>query len=168
MVIRRKAGLLEEIEFKKPPIIYLQVWDKDVLTKDEYLAALELNLSNMYAPYPAAQLCKPYPKKRKRINLFKRKVINGWFPLQSNAHPSQRSQAAVQNVSVGGNILGLLSVTSWVIPGQNAAEHRSLHGCGGRQPAGWSWTGSTNGLGAALVSFHLFLALANLTMFSLN
>ncbi|KMY98500.1 uncharacterized protein Dsimw501_GD12956, isoform C [Drosophila simulans] len=97
MVIRRKAGLLEEIEFKKPPIIYLQVWDKDVLTKDEYLAALELNLSNMYAPYPAAQLCKPYPKKRKRINLFKRKVINGWFPLQSNAHPSQRSQAAVQN-----------------------------------------------------------------------
>ncbi|EDV50618.2 uncharacterized protein Dere_GG15053, isoform C [Drosophila erecta] len=97
MVIRRKAGLLEEMEFKKPPIIYLQVWDKDVLSKDEYLGALELNLSNMHVPYPVAQLCKPYPKKRKRINLFKRKVINGWFPLQGNAHPSQRSQATVQN-----------------------------------------------------------------------
>ncbi|KAH8364737.1 hypothetical protein KR084_010757 [Drosophila pseudotakahashii] len=96
MVIHRKAGLLEEVEFKKPPIIYLQVWDKDVLSKDEYLAALEVNLSNMHTPYPYVQLCKPFPRKRKRINLFKRKVISGWFPLQSNAHPSQRSQAKVQ------------------------------------------------------------------------
>jgi len=114
MVIRRKAGLLEEMEFKKPPVIYLQVWDKDVLSKDEYLAALELNLSNMHAPYPFVQMCKPYPKNRKRINLFKRKVISGWFPLQCNTHPSQRSQAKVQNVNSGNpnsvvilNILGI-------------------------------------------------------------
>ncbi|XP_037719293.1 otoferlin isoform X3 [Drosophila subpulchrella] len=104
MVIRRKAGLLEEMEFKKPPIIYLQVWDKDVLSKDEYLAALELNLSNMHAPYPFVQMCKPYPKKRKRINLFKRKVISGWFPLQCNASPSQRSQAKVQSGKMQLNI----------------------------------------------------------------
>uniref|UniRef100_A0A6P4FPE4 Otoferlin isoform X2 n=1 Tax=Drosophila rhopaloa TaxID=1041015 RepID=A0A6P4FPE4_DRORH len=104
MVIRRKSGLLEEIEFKKPPVIYLQVWDKDVLSKDEYLAALDLNLSNMPAPYPNVHLCKPYPKKRKRINLFKRKVITGWFPLQSNAHPSQTSQAKVNNGKMQLNI----------------------------------------------------------------
>ncbi|XP_017071773.1 otoferlin [Drosophila eugracilis] len=105
MVIRRKAGLLEEIEFKKLPIIYLQVWDKDVLSKDEYLAALELNLSNMYAPYPNELLCKPYPKKRKRINLFKRKVINGWFPLENNNKPSQiRSKTKVQTGKMQLNI----------------------------------------------------------------
>lgn len=99
MVIRRKAGLLEEIEFKRPPIIYLQVWDKDVVTRDEYLAALELNLSNMHAPYGNAQQCRPYPKKRKRINLFKRKVISGWFPLESNPNPTQSKREKVKMVS---------------------------------------------------------------------
>ncbi|XP_070136195.1 otoferlin isoform X2 [Drosophila bipectinata] len=97
MVIRRKAGLLEEIEFKRPPVIYLQVWDKDVITRDEYLAAVELNLSNMPMPYPSAHLCKPYPPKRKRINLFKRKVIQGWFPLQSNPNPLMKVASKDQN-----------------------------------------------------------------------
>jgi len=157
MVIRRKAGLLEEMEFKKPPVIYLQVWDKDVLSKDEYLAALELNLSNMHAPYPYVQMCKPYPKNRKRINLFKRKVISGWFPLQCNAHPSQRSQAKVQNVNSGEpNSVVILNILG-IFLGKNAAEYRNLHGCGGCQPASGSWSGSTDGLGAALVSSLCFL-----------
>ncbi|KAH8378844.1 hypothetical protein KR009_001725 [Drosophila setifemur] len=100
MVIRRKAGLLEEIEFKRPPVIYLQVWDKDVITRDEYLAALELNLSNMALPYASVHQCRPYPPKRKRINLFKRKAIYGWFPLQNNTDPSLPSQAKMQNAKM--------------------------------------------------------------------
>ncbi|KAH8319290.1 hypothetical protein KR067_002918 [Drosophila pandora] len=100
MVIRRKAGLLEEIEFKRPPVIYLQVWDKDMITRDEYLAAFELNLSNMPLPYPSAHLCKPYPPKRKRINLFKRKVIQGWFPIQNNSNPSLKVASKDQNAKM--------------------------------------------------------------------
>ncbi|KAH8301129.1 hypothetical protein KR018_003081 [Drosophila ironensis] len=97
MVIRRKAGLLEEIEFKRPPVIYLQVWDKDVLSRDDYLAALELNLSNMQLPFPSADLCKPYPANRKRINLFKRKRIHGWFPLLSNPKPLIKSPTKMES-----------------------------------------------------------------------
>ncbi|KAH8286002.1 hypothetical protein KR054_000777 [Drosophila jambulina] len=96
MVIRRKEGLREEIEFKRPPIIYLQVWDKDVITRDEYLAALELNLSNLQVPYSNVRSCKPFPKNRKRINLFKRKVISGWFPLEGNPHPAQAKREKVK------------------------------------------------------------------------
>lgn len=153
MVIRRKAGLLEEIEFKRPPVIYLQVWDKDMITRDEYLAAFELNLSNMPLPYPSAHLCKPYPPKRKRINLFKRKVIQGWFPIQNNSNPSLKVASKDQNVS------GWVVVFQWlfvlhlkdIISGQNAAADRGLHGCGGFQPAGRTRPGSTNGLGATIV-----------------
>ncbi|XP_020816965.1 otoferlin isoform X2 [Drosophila serrata] len=96
MVIRRKEGLREEIELKRPPIIYLQVWDNDVITQDEYLASLELNLSNLHVPYRNAQACKPFPKKRKRINLFKRKVISGWFPLEGNPYPAQPKREKVK------------------------------------------------------------------------
>ncbi|KAH8257038.1 hypothetical protein KR038_001739 [Drosophila bunnanda] len=106
MVIRRKEGLLEEIEFKRPPIIYLQVWDNDVITRDEYLASLELNLSNLHVPYRNVQACKPFPKKRKHINLFKRKVIAGWFPLESNPYPTQAQKEKVKTVSGSWSWLG--------------------------------------------------------------
>lgn len=82
MVIRRKGGLQgEEIEIKKPPIIYFQVWDKDVLSKDEFLGALELNLSDLPVPYTSDGRCKPFPNSHQRINLFNRKAAEGWFPL---------------------------------------------------------------------------------------
>ncbi|KAM8708996.1 hypothetical protein ACLKA7_015893 [Drosophila subpalustris] len=83
MVIRRKGGLFEEIEIKTPPIIYLQVWDKDFITRDEYLGALELNLSNLPEPFYTDKKCQLFSSKRKRLNLFTRKSVQGWFPLQS-------------------------------------------------------------------------------------
>ncbi|XP_017954999.1 fer-1-like protein 6 [Drosophila navojoa] len=82
MVIRRKGGLQgEEIEIKKPPLIYFQVWDKDVLSKDEFLGALELNLSDLPLPYSSERRCKPFPNSHQRINLFNRRNVEGWFPL---------------------------------------------------------------------------------------
>ncbi|XP_030384983.1 fer-1-like protein 6 isoform X1 [Scaptodrosophila lebanonensis] len=87
MVIRRKSGFNEEFEIKRPPIIYLQVWDKDVITQNDYLGAIELNLSNIIKPYSTAAQCDPQAKKRKRLNLFKRKHIKGWFPLHSPPKP---------------------------------------------------------------------------------
>ncbi|XP_033149587.1 otoferlin [Drosophila busckii] len=92
MVIRRKGGLHEEIEIKRPPIIYLQVWDKDMVTRDEHLAAIDLNLSNLPVPYSAAQLCPLLPSKRKRLNLFTRQSISGWFPLQAAPNPLHKEQ----------------------------------------------------------------------------
>jgi len=83
MVIRRKGGLFEEIEIKTPPIIYLQVWDKDFITRDEYLGALELNLSNLPEPFYTDKKCQLFSSKRKRLNLFSRKTVKGWFPLES-------------------------------------------------------------------------------------
>ncbi|XP_062132086.1 otoferlin [Drosophila sulfurigaster albostrigata] len=82
MVIRRKGGLFEEIEIKTPPIVYLQVWDKDFITRDEYLGALELNLSNLPEPFYTHKQCQLFSSKRKRLNLFTRKSVKGWFPLQ--------------------------------------------------------------------------------------
>ncbi|XP_030572579.1 fer-1-like protein 6 isoform X1 [Drosophila novamexicana] len=100
MVIRRKGGLQgEEIELKRPPIIYLQIWDKDVVTRDEYLGALEVNLSNLPLPYHTERSCQPFPRTRQRINLFSRKTVHGWFPL----HDAPESPNGAAN-SLGGKI----------------------------------------------------------------
>ncbi|XP_001353079.4 fer-1-like protein 4 [Drosophila pseudoobscura] len=87
MVFRRRGGLFEEIEVKRPPVIYLQIWDRDFITRNEYLGALELNLSNMPMPYETEAHCQAYPKQRKRLNLFQRKSIHGWFPVDSAPKP---------------------------------------------------------------------------------
>ncbi|XP_026848839.1 otoferlin [Drosophila persimilis] len=87
MVFRRRGGLFEEIEIKRPPVIYLQIWDRDFITRNEYLGALELNLSNMPMPYETEAHCQPYPNQRKRLNLFQRKSIHGWFPVDSAPKP---------------------------------------------------------------------------------
>ncbi|XP_022212778.2 otoferlin [Drosophila obscura] len=87
MVFRRRGGLFEEIEIKRPPVIYLQIWDRDVITRNEYLGALELNLSNMPMPYETEGQCRAYAKQRKRLNLFQRRSVHGWFPVESAPQP---------------------------------------------------------------------------------
>lgn len=82
MVIRRKGGLFEEIEIKQPPIIQLQIWDKDFLSPDDYLGALELNLSNLPEPYATDKAAQKHSKNRKRLNLFNHNSLHGWFQLK--------------------------------------------------------------------------------------
>lgn len=83
MVIRRKGGLFEEIEIKTPPIIQLQVWDKDFLSPDDFLGGIELNLSNLPEPYYTDKAAMKHSKNRKRVNLFNHTSLHGWFPLQA-------------------------------------------------------------------------------------
>lgn len=98
MVIRHTGGLQgEEIEIKKPPLIYFQVWDKDVLSRDEYLGALELNLSDLPMPYKSERRCKPFPNSHPRINLFNRTTVEGWFPLVDN---QKKSSVEAENRAV--------------------------------------------------------------------
>ncbi|XP_011180606.2 otoferlin isoform X1 [Zeugodacus cucurbitae] len=100
MVIKVKSGILNEYEVKHPPILYLQVWDNDFITKNEFLGMLELNLSNFPEPCTNKRFCAltnefagiklPEPlarlhgithRRRPPVNLFAKKRIRGWFPL---------------------------------------------------------------------------------------
>lgn len=100
MVIKVKSGVLNEYEVKHPPILYLQVWDNDFITKNEFLGMLELNLSNFPEPCTNRRFCTltnefggiklPEPlarlhaiahRRRPPVNLFAKKRVRGWFPL---------------------------------------------------------------------------------------
>ncbi|SPP77350.1 fer-1-like protein 6 [Drosophila guanche] len=83
MVFRRRGGLFEEIEIKRPPVVYLQIWDRDMIKRNDYLGSLELNLSNMPMPYETERQCRAYANQRQRLNLFHRRSIQGWFPVES-------------------------------------------------------------------------------------
>lgn len=100
MVVKVKSGLLNEYEVKHPPILYLQVWDNDFITKNEFLGMLELNLSNFPEPCTNRRFCTltnefagiKVPeslarlhgiahRRRPPVNLFAKKRVRGWFPL---------------------------------------------------------------------------------------
>ncbi|XP_004519125.2 otoferlin isoform X2 [Ceratitis capitata] len=100
MVIKMKSGVLNEYEVKHPPVLYLQVWDNDLITKDDFLGMLELNLSNFTEPCTNRRFCTltndfagiklPEPlarlhgiaqRRRPPVNLFAKKRVRGWFPL---------------------------------------------------------------------------------------
>uniref|UniRef100_A0A1A9WPX1 C2 domain-containing protein n=1 Tax=Glossina brevipalpis TaxID=37001 RepID=A0A1A9WPX1_9MUSC len=98
IVIKRKTGLLEEFEVKQPPKLFIQIFDKDLISDDDFLGALEINLSHFPEPYTSSKTCtlpeedygnrsllhksKINEEKRKLLNVFRQKKVRGWFPMK--------------------------------------------------------------------------------------
>ncbi|XP_075159891.1 ferlin family C2 domain-containing myoferlin misfire [Haematobia irritans] len=105
MLVKRKTGLMDEYESKQPPILFLQIWDDDIISKDDFLGSLEINLSNFPQPFETAKKCqlephdnlmtsllahgpqmnrmaKPAGQPLKLVNIFRHKKVRGWFPVR--------------------------------------------------------------------------------------
>ncbi|KAM9212099.1 LOW QUALITY PROTEIN: fer-1-like protein 5 [Dugong dugon] len=83
---------LDPTSLKFPPRLIIQVWDNDVLSSDDFLGVLELDLSDMPFPARYAKNCStrlmdtepkwPHLHQHKHISLFKKKIVTGWWPCQ--------------------------------------------------------------------------------------
>lgn len=84
MIIKRKTGLLEQYEIKQPPMVYLQIWENDSFSADDFMGATEICLSNFPQPFENKKSCNEaqLKKKRKSVNLFREKNVKGWFPCK--------------------------------------------------------------------------------------
>ncbi|KAG5868130.1 hypothetical protein JTB14_031438 [Gonioctena quinquepunctata] len=86
LVVRKKESIfaLDEIEFKIPCVLNLQVWDNDSFSKDDFLGTLALDLSKMYRPAKIMNKCSLSSIKSgaPTINLFKIRRTRGWWPFK--------------------------------------------------------------------------------------
>lgn len=88
---------MDRQEIKQPPILYLQIWDNDALSSDDFLGAIEINLSNFPEPFIKSKECilfddgdrsaatvllKRFRSERRHLNLFRQKSVRGWFPCR--------------------------------------------------------------------------------------
>ncbi|XP_037953127.1 otoferlin isoform X2 [Teleopsis dalmanni] len=136
MVVKRKGGMLEEYETKQPVIVYLQVWDNDTLSTDDFLAAIEINLSSLPEPYAKAKDCPTndeYSKfkipfntggstSRKLLNLFREKHIKGWLPLTAPPkYEIKQKKDEQQNLVGAGRIELELEIYNEAEAGSNPA-----------------------------------------------
>ena len=89
IVINRKESIfsLNETESKIPPKLYLQVWDADLCSKDDFLGALVLDLNRFPRGAKDARNCTlemmadGKQEKNITVSIFKQKRIKGWWPF---------------------------------------------------------------------------------------
>nr|XP_020762001.1 fer-1-like protein 5 [Odocoileus virginianus texanus] len=77
---------------KFPARLIIQVWDNNIISTDDFLGVLELDLSDMPLPAPHSRLCSvkmleadpkwPHFLRHKHSSLFKMKNVAGWWPCQ--------------------------------------------------------------------------------------
>lgn len=112
MVVKRKKSFYEQLdtEHKVPPLLTVQVWDNDLLTRDDFLGTLNLNLAQLPAPASKPAKCGlPEPgsgskgDERRFLNLFREGKVRGWYPIAGHGNGK-----LVQTVSgTGGNFVNL-------------------------------------------------------------
>lgn len=83
MIVKRGQN-----ELRFPPILQIQIWDKDSLTADDFLGNLFINLSCFSKPFDDAFKCSKNIKRSKE-NLFAIGNTRGWFPVYENKLSSE-------------------------------------------------------------------------------
>ena len=67
-------------------LVTLQCWDADLVSSDDYLGNVQINLTKMTRGAKSSKNCNLSMlknKKRSKINLFKVKKHKGWWPFYS-------------------------------------------------------------------------------------
>ena len=78
--------LQSRVEKKMEPLLTLQCWDADLVSADDNLGNIQLNLSKMVRGAKSASACKLSMlknNKRPKVDLFKVKRHKGWWPFFS-------------------------------------------------------------------------------------
>lgn len=98
MILRKKKGFLKKFDTNTlvPPLLNVQIWDKDSLSPDDFLGTLSLNLSKCPIPSKNHKNC-PLKNEFEILNVFNVRRIKGWFPVYGN-DDSLEDRAIVQTV----------------------------------------------------------------------
>ncbi|KII70263.1 Fer-1-like protein 6 [Thelohanellus kitauei] len=67
-----------------PPVIHFQVWDQDLISSDDFLGSLELNLLKMPTATRNPKSCTLNQLKNENtVSLFEVKTLRGWYPFSA-------------------------------------------------------------------------------------
>lgn len=87
VVLKRKDFFLGlgDTEHKFPPNLTIQIWDADVVSADDFLGSLTLNLNRIPKPAKSPRRCNlemvDQKNRRPTLNLFKNRRCKGWWPI---------------------------------------------------------------------------------------
>lgn len=75
---------VDEVEFRQPAVLMLQVWDYDLIGSNDFLGSIELYLPDMVRGAKSASQCSITMAKDRampRFSIFRSKRMKGWWPL---------------------------------------------------------------------------------------
>ncbi|XP_059384657.1 dysferlin-like isoform X9 [Carassius carassius] len=74
---------LDKVETKLAPKLFIQIWDNDKFSFDDFLGSLEMDLNHMLSPAKSPEKCglEMFSQSQdKLVSLFEQKTVKGWWP----------------------------------------------------------------------------------------
>ncbi|CAH7227352.1 Fer1l5 [Phodopus roborovskii] len=114
---------LDPTSRKFPARLIIQIWDNDFFSPDDFLGVLELDLTDMPLPAESSKQCSlkmmetdskwPYMH-QKRISIFKKTNVTGWWPCQVNDGDKWRLSAPLALHSLASTVTDRRNDTSFL------------------------------------------------------
>jgi hypothetical protein len=86
-VVVNNQSWFGKIKYKEEPILHLEVWDADYLTKDDFIGQIKFNLLSFMQGTKMPKTCdfkRIYSKEWPKFNLFEAQNVSGWWPFLDN------------------------------------------------------------------------------------
>jgi len=92
---------LDETEERTQPKFTVQIWDNDVISADDFLGSIELNLNALPKPVKTSAKCKltqlpDFNPQAKVVSLFEQKKLNGFWPVYQMVEGNPQLQGKVE------------------------------------------------------------------------
>ncbi len=83
-IVVNNSSWLGKVGYKEEPILHLEVWDADYLTRDDFIGQMKFNLLSFMQGTKLSKTCdfkKIYSKSWPKFNLFEVLNVTGWWPF---------------------------------------------------------------------------------------
>ncbi|XP_064639493.1 otoferlin-like isoform X3 [Lineus longissimus] len=87
IVIKQKESIfsVDETEYKIQPRLYIQCWDADIVSSDDFIGSFMLHLSKFPRAAKSVKSCKKEmlntDGSQPQISIFKNRRVKGWYPF---------------------------------------------------------------------------------------
>ncbi|XP_028401914.1 myoferlin-like isoform X2 [Dendronephthya gigantea] len=94
VIVMKKAHFLSRRKYAEEvqPLLIIEIWDNDLLSFDDFIGDVKLDLQNLPKPYRNAKDITDWPLSEKTNSLFDKRRVKGWWPVAGKPKENGREK----------------------------------------------------------------------------